>query len=199
MPNKISLVEQNSISIGDIASICVCDGEENSIKNIQLLNINKEESKLYHLKIIDVVKKIKDKFQDVEIINLGQQEIIIDYKNVPSKENDFINNLKIFFVCLILFAGGITTIMAFHIETELLSVLERSYTFFTGEEIKNMALVSVPYSLGIGSGIMLFFNHVGNKKITNDPTPVEIELSKYEQDILNTIADKLTSQEKEQC
>ena len=29
----------------------------------------------------------------------------------------------------------------------------------------------------------MFFNHVGHKKITHDPTPIQIEMRKYETDL----------------
>ena len=35
-------------------------------------------------------------------------------------------------------------------------------------------------------GIILFFNHVGRKKITPDPTPIQIEMRKYEKDVDTT-------------
>ena len=35
------------------------------------------------------------------------------------------------------------------------------------------------------------FNHFGSKKITDDPTPIEVELSTYEDDVTHTITDVL--------
>ena len=32
-------------------------------------------------------------------------------------------------------------------------------------------------------GILVFFNHIGKKKITSDPTPIQVEMRKYEQDV----------------
>ena len=34
--------------------------------------------------------------------------------------------------------------------------------------------------------IIIFFNHVGKKKITPDPTPMQVEMRKYETDIDTT-------------
>ena len=44
----------------------------------------------------------------------------------------------------------------------------------------------VCYCIGLGLGIILFFNHVGRKKITPDPTPIQIEMRKYEKDVDTT-------------
>ena len=43
--------------------------------------------------------------------------------------------------------------------------------------------LEVCYCIGLGLGIILFFNHVGRKKITPDPTPIQIEMRKYEKDV----------------
>ena len=32
-------------------------------------------------------------------------------------------------------------------------------------------------------GILIFYNHIGKKKITDDPTPVQVAMRKYEQDV----------------
>lgn len=34
-----------------------------------------------------------------------------------------------------------------------------------------------------GSGNFGIFNHIGKKKITSDPTPIQVEMRKYEQDV----------------
>jgi stage V sporulation protein AA len=33
---------------------------------------------------------------------------------------------------------------------------------------------------------MIFYNHIGQKKITDDPTPIQVAMRKYEQDIDTT-------------
>ena len=38
-----------------------------------------------------------------------------------------------------------------------------------------------------GSGVIFFFNHFGRWKITQDPTPIEVEMRTYEDEVDNTI------------
>ncbi len=199
LPNKVTLANKDSIKIGDIASICVSNGNETELENIEVLNINKEEDKLYYLTLIQIVKKIKEKYKEAEIINLGKQNIIVEYMKEIKKQNKIIYYFKVIAVCLILFFGGATTITAFHVETQLTEVLENVYVYFTGSNVKNEYMLSVPYTLGIGIGIATFFNHIGNKKISNDPTPVEMQLTKYEGDLIETIVDKLSQNQDKQC
>ena len=39
------------------------------------------------------------------------------------------------------------------------------------------------YSVGLGVGILLFYNHFGLKRLSKDPTPIEVEMRKYETDV----------------
>ncbi|MEE0884349.1 MAG: stage V sporulation protein AA, partial [Faecalimonas sp.] len=43
------------------------------------------------------------------------------------------------------------------------------------------------YSVGLVAGILVFFNHFGKKKISVDPTPIEVEMRLYENDIQTTV------------
>ena len=48
-------------------------------------------------------------------------------------------------------------------------------------------VLEIGYSLGIGIGVIFFFNHFGRWKITQDPTPIEVEMRTYEDEVDNTI------------
>ena len=53
-----------------------------------------------------------------------------------------------------------------------------------------MRILACGYAAGIAAGIILFFNHFGKKKLTRDPTPMEVEMDKYEQDVDDTLIKK---------
>ena len=40
-------------------------------------------------------------------------------------------------------------------------------------------------AIGLAIGIIVFFNHVGKRRITKDPTPIEVEMREYES-LVNT-------------
>ena len=41
----------------------------------------------------------------------------------------------------------------------------------------------VSYSVELAVGIILFFNLTGGRRITKDPTPIEVEMRVYETDV----------------
>ena len=44
-------------------------------------------------------------------------------------------------------------------------------------------ILELSYCLGLAIGIIVFFNHIGGRRITKDPTPIEVEMRVYEQDV----------------
>ena len=53
------------------------------------------------------------------------------------------------------------------------------------------------YSVGITVGILVFFNHFGKKRFTVDPTPMEVQMRLYENDIQTTLVEDASRREQE--
>ena len=76
-----------------------------------------------------------------------------------------------------------STIMAFNNDVGVTDVFAKFYQQITGTESNGITELEICYSIGLAVGIIVFFNHVGHKKITHDPTPIQIEMRKYETDL----------------
>ena len=46
--------------------------------------------------------------------------------------------------------------------------------------------MEIGFCIGLPVGILIFYNHLGKKKLTDDPTPVQVAMRKYEQDVDTT-------------
>jgi stage V sporulation protein AA len=55
-----------------------------------------------------------------------------------------------------------------------------------GTDKANVTELELFYCIGLAVGIIVFFNHIGKKKITSDPTPIQVEMRKYEKDVDTT-------------
>ena len=51
------------------------------------------------------------------------------------------------------------------------------------QEPAGLNTLEVSYSVGLAAGIILFFNHVGGRRLTKDPTPSEVAMRNYEEDV----------------
>ena len=57
----------------------------------------------------------------------------------------------------------------------------------TGQAGDGYGILELSYSIGLTVGIILFFNHIGGRRITKDPTPIEVEMRVYEKDVNNAL------------
>ena len=91
--------------------------------------------------------------------------------------------IKLIFVALISFFGTAFTIMAFHNDIGINDVFTKVYEMVMGQQGDGYGILELAYSLGLAIGIIVFFNHIGGRRITKDPTPIEVEMRIYEEDV----------------
>ena len=99
--------------------------------------------------------------------------------------------MKILFVSVILFCGASTTIMCFHSDAQLPLIFQNFYYMFYGENKELPLLLAVPYSIGLGVGILVFFNHFSKFAMSKDPTPIEVEMTTYEKETIQSTIEQL--------
>ena len=58
-------------------------------------------------------------------------------------------------------------------------------------------ILELTYSIGVVIGILVFFNHFGKKRFSVDPTPMEVEMRLYENDIQTTLIENYSRKEQE--
>lgn len=134
------------------------------------------------ISMLRVIQEIQRSGISHLLLPTGEQDCIVEYigEKVPRKFWEF---WKLFFVCLICLAGGAFSIMAFHNDISLPDMFQKFYTFVTGMPSDGNTLLEFMYSIGLGIGIVVFYNHVGKRRISKDPTPIEVSMRTYEQEM----------------
>lgn len=191
---KAVIAGRTSIYIKDISEVFTNDKLLKKVKDIKLMEIKNKESKNYLITVIDIIGAIDKALPGHTINNVGEMDTIIEYSHEKAKENKFINIAKIVFVTVVLLAGSSTAIMSFHSDAQMASIFENYYYIFFNEKVENPILIDLPYSIGLAVGIIVFFNHFSGKKITEDPTPIEVEMSVYESQVTDNIIDSLNTE-----
>jgi stage V sporulation protein AA len=90
-------------------------------------------------------------------------------------------------IWFLLFFGSAMAIMNFHDDVSMRSVQEKLYKIITGVEDSKPWIFQIPYSIGLGLGMILFFNHVFQKRINEEPSPLEVEMFNYQMDLDNYV------------
>lgn len=94
---------------------------------------------------------------------------------------------KTAFVCLLSFFGASFSIMAFNNDIDIQKLFGQLYETFTGQKSNGFTLLEISYSIGVGMGVLIFFNHFAKRKGMTDPTPLEVEMRTYEDEIDTTL------------
>ena len=131
----------------------------------------------------------------MEICHIGEPTFVLTYEN-PSQKNRLFSILKVALVSLITFVGAGFSIMTFNTDVDVRTLFDNIYQMFTGRDSPGFSVLEVTYSIGIGVGVVLFFNHFGRRKLTQDPTPMEVEMRTYEDDVDTTIIEQADRSQK---
>jgi len=153
-----------------------------------------QEQKLY-ASFLDIAKAIRKVNPNVTLDCVGELDTMIMYAPQMKQPKKGVEFLKVLLVCVILFFGSALAIMTFHNDASVPDVLKIVQTIFTGEETDRPLLLIISYAAGIAIGIMSFFNHFGRKKLTDDPTPVQVEFVAYKKQIDDAVVDELENQQ----
>lgn len=138
------------------------------------------------LSVLDVIEKVQAVYPDLEIQNLGEEDFVVEY-STKQEEPPALNFVKVSLVCLICFFGSAFSIMAFNNDVSTVTLFDSFYTLVTGEASDGFTVLELTYSLGLSAGIVAFFNHIGGRRLSKEPTPIEVEMRLYEDDVNTTL------------
>ncbi|MBQ8184857.1 MAG: stage V sporulation protein AA [Lachnospiraceae bacterium] len=187
--DKNMAVRTQSVNLGDVADL-ECSNQDivNRLKTLRLFtfqNIKKGSHTCAARKVcslLEVVQKIHEIYPSLEIQNLGEIDFIVEY-STKEKDSPLLLFFKVSVVCIITFLGSAFSIMAFNNDVSVTTLFAQLYELLTGEPSNGFTILELTYSLGLSVGIVVFFNHLGGRRLTKDPTPIEVELRKYEEDV----------------
>jgi stage V sporulation protein AA len=190
---KAEIAGRHNVILGDVADIYAEAGLTARVLNIKLLNSRKQG--VYTISVMEMVAAITAALPGHSVVNLGEPDTVIIIKDKPTKNPIAWVWVKVALVCIVLFIGSATAIMTFHTDSQLSTVFQKYYEIFFGQEVENPYIINIPYSIGLALGIVLFFNHfTKSKKSTREPSPIEIEMEKYELDAEDALIQNLNRQ-----
>ena len=138
------------------------------------------------ISVMKIIEMITEIYPGLQIVNVGETDVIIEHVK-KEKKGRYRNIPKIVFVSLISFFGTAFTIMAFHNDIQIQELFNKVHTMIAGYESNGHSVLELSYSIGLCIGIIVFFNHIGGKRISSDPTPIEVEMRIYEEDVNKTL------------
>ncbi|MCL2577812.1 MAG: stage V sporulation protein AA [Defluviitaleaceae bacterium] len=193
---KAALLNREDILIGDVADVVAPAASETKIIRMKLRDIDGGKgAKNYLVSITDIIKKISKEYPDATINNVGEMDTWVHTTTRKRSEVPLFLWLRVAFISLVLFIGAATAIMSFHTDGQIPKIFEKYHSMFFGTEKKNPPIIAVPYAIGLALGIMVFYNHFMGRKITDDPTPIEVEIEAYEKEVTEAMIELIEKRE----
>ncbi len=185
--NQITEVHHKEVQLKDVADV-YCDDSAvmNKCKALRIKTIHEERNKRYIESTLDVIKKLVEMDPSISVNNVGEVNYIIDYhkKKTPNWVWQW---MKTIFICIICFCGASFAIMTFNNDVSVVDVFKEIYKIIMREESSGFTILELSYSVGLAVGIIGFFNHFTKYKFTTDPTPIEVEMRLYEDNVSKTL------------
>ena len=190
-------VQTTDVTLGDVISIeCVNSQILAKLKSLKLIKIHATKKQRYVVSVLKMIELIHQEYPGLQIQNMGPSDIIVTYEP-QKKENPLAKWVKIILVIAITFFGAAFSIMAFNNDIDTPKLFEQIYQQVMGEPKEGFSILELTYSIGVVIGILVFFNHFGKKRFSVDPTPMEVEMRLYENDIQTTLIEAYSRKEKE--
>ena len=185
--SQITEVHHKEIQLKDVATVYSDDSAvTNKCSALRIKTIHLDRDKRYVESTLDVIKKITEMDPTITVNNVGEVDFIIDYHR-PKSPNWAWEWIKTIFVCIICFCGASFAIMTFNNDVSVTDVFSEIYRIIMGKESTGFTILEVSYSVGLALGIVGLFNHFAKFKINTDPTPLEVEMRLYEDNINKTL------------
>lgn len=132
-------------------------------------------------KVYEGIHKI---YPNLRIENVGEKDFIVDLELPDGREKSKTREyVKTAFVALIVFFGAAFTIMTFNEDVSVGAVFDKVYELIMGTGKQGGSILEISYAVGLPLGILVFYNHFRRRKIKDDPTPIQVEMCTYEEQV----------------
>lgn len=168
------------IRLGDIASIETDRRYLGKLRELVVWRIRPEDGNLLMIDMLQIVRLIREVDPNLTVETFGEPHVLLE--TVPGGRSKPRYALLVA-AWLLLFFGSGMAIMNFHADVDMPSVQRRIIELMTGSPERHAWLFEVPYSIGVGLGMLIFFNRIFRKRLNDEPNPLEVEMFMYQENV----------------
>ena len=180
-------VTKPDVTLGDLLNMeCTDKLMLAKVRTLKIVRFKKSGRQRCVVSVLKIISCIHENFPQADVQNLGETDIIVTYEDQKTPALAW-HIIKTAFVAAVTFFGAAFSIMAFNNDVDVTKLFGQIYELVIGRETGGFTVLEISYSVGVTAGILIFFNHFGRKRFTVDPTPMEIQMRLYENDIQTTL------------
>lgn len=187
---------KSDVYLTDVAEVyCKNPNIQKYLEGIKVYKAKEEEISDF-VSAIDIISKIENEKDNINVNLLGKPEVLIEIKGGKEKSSLF-KYLKVFIICATLFLGAGLAIINFNVDVNMKQSMENIYYIITGNKKDTPLILLIPYSIGIGLGMTAFFSSAfSNKSRRSEPGPMEVEMDLFSKDVDDFIVEKIKNSNK---
>lgn len=197
LETKFSVDLNTHVYVKDVGEVyCNNSMLKKKVEDIRIYNGRTVEAYDY-ISGIDITTKILDSIENIDIIIIGGPDVLLEIKG-REEPKIALNILKIAIVMIVLFFGAAMAVINFHEDVNMKGSMEKIFYIVTGNKKENPLILTIPFSLGIGLGMLAFFSRAFSfsKRRRQEPGPMEVELFLYDKEVEDSILNELKKKEK---
>jgi len=189
METKVKVTPESTVKVKNLGAIsCIDDDLKKELLEIEIFKAGNKEQNIV-ISILEIINKINERIVDLDIVVIGSDEVLIEIKENKSNNNLFLY-IRVTLVSLLLFFGAALAITNFHEDVNMKGSFIAIEYMITGKNVENPKMLQISYSLGLGVGMITFFNVLMKRKKITEPSPLEIEIHNYQKSIDEYILDQ---------
>lgn len=189
---KITLsakVHKPQVTVGDVAKVyCQDKALLNKIKTLNIYTFHNPKENRVIYSAVKVIEIITENCPSINISHIGEPDFVLEYEPI-NKKNIIPAWVNVSICSIIMFFGAAFAIMTFNTDVSISKLFSDIYADITGQNNDGFSILEISYSVGLGLGIIIFYNHFGKRRLGKDPTPIELEMRSYETDIETALVD----------
>lgn len=190
-------VQSPDVYLKDVGSLRCADSVISAkLKALKVHHFTKDGVKRCVISTLKLIELMEETCPGITVQVLGETDILLEWVDV-NKHKKLQQWPKVALVCLVSFFGTAFTIMAYHNDVGVNEVFTEVYRICMNREPDGLNVLEISYSVGLAAGIIVFFNHIGGRRITKDPTPIEVAMKGYEKDVDMTLIETAGREGKE--
>ncbi len=176
-------VQSEDVFMKDLGDVyCSNKNVQAKCGTLRAYHVGRQVHKRCVLSSLKLVELMEDACSGISVEVVGETDVLVEWVNV-NRHKSMGQWLKAALVCMVSFFGTAFTIMAYHNDVGINEVFTEVYRIVMAREPSGPNVLEISYSIGLAAGIIVFFNHIGGRRITKDPTPLEVAMRNYEQDV----------------
>ena len=180
-------VQSEDVFLTDVGSLRCADPVISAkLKALKVHHFGKDETKRCVISSLKLVELMEETCPNICVQIVGEPDVLVEWISVD-RHKGWQQWAKCALVCLGRFFGTAFTIMAYHNDVGINEIFTEVYRMVMNREPQGLNILEVSYSVGLAAGIIIFFNHVGGRRLTKDPTPIEVAMRNYEEDVDKTL------------